>query len=81
MLKSMSPSQCRSARALLDMTQPQLASLAGVGLSTIVDYERQRRSVSDDAINKLQLALEAAGITFINANGEGEGVRLRTPKR
>ncbi|WP_027567898.1 DNA-binding transcriptional regulator [Bradyrhizobium sp. URHA0013] len=77
----MSPSQCRSARALLDMTQPQLASLAGVGLSTIVDYERQRRSVSDDAINKLQLALEAAGITFINANGEGEGVRLRTPKR
>ena len=46
-----------------------------------MDYERQRRSVSDDAINKLQLALEAAGITFINANGEGEGVRLRTPKR
>src|SRR5437660_4329637 len=33
----MTATQCRSARALLAMTQPELARAAGVGLSTIVD--------------------------------------------
>lgn len=81
MLKEMTPSQCRGARALLNMTQPQLASSANVGLSTVVDFERERRAVSVEAIRKMQLALEAAGITFISANGGGPGVRLRKPVR
>jgi DNA-binding XRE family transcriptional regulator len=81
MLKSMSPSQCRGARALLDMTQPQLAEVAQVGLSTVVDFERERRRVSEDAVEKIHLALKAAGIEFIDENGGGAGVRLRKPKR
>jgi DNA-binding transcriptional regulator YiaG len=85
MLKSMSPSQCRGARALLDMTQPQLAEVAQVGLSTVVDFERERRRVSEDAVEKMQLALNAAGVEFIDENGGGAGVRLRKlsgkPKR
>jgi len=79
MLKTISPSQCRGARALLDMTQPRLAALAGVGLSTVVDFEKQRRSVSDEAVSKMQKALEAAGVVFIQENGGGAGVRLRKP--
>jgi len=82
MLKRMSPSQCRGARALLDLTQPQLADAAEVGLSTIVDFERERRIVSEDAIAKMLTALEAAGIEFIDENGGGPGVRLRkSPKQ
>jgi transcriptional regulator with XRE-family HTH domain len=81
MLKIMSPSQCRGARALLDMTQPQLANGAQVGLSTVVDFERERRSVSKEAIEKMQKALEAAGIEFIEENGGGPGVRLRKPTK
>lgn len=77
MLKLISPSQCRGARALLDMTQPQLASLAGIGLSTVVDFEKRRRTVSNDAVAKLQKALENAGVVFIAENGGGAGVRLR----
>lgn len=77
MLKPISSAQCRGARALLDMTQPQLASLANLGLSTVVDFERQRRAVSEEAIRKMQNALEAAGIVFIEENGGGPGVRLR----
>ena len=81
----MSPSQCRGARALLDMTQPQLAEVAQVGLSTVVDFERERRRVSEDAVEKMQLALNAAGVEFIDENGGGAGVRLRKlsgkPKR
>lgn len=81
MLKEISPSQCRGARALLNMTQPQLASAANVGLSTVVDFERERRSVSAEAVGKMQVALEMAGIVFISENGGGPGVRLRKPTR
>ena len=80
MLNLMSPSQCRGARAVLNMTQPQLATAANVGLSTVVDFERERRSVSDDAVGKMQRALEAAGIQFIAENGGRPG-RLRKPPK
>lgn len=76
----MTPAQSRSGRALVDLTQPKLADAAGLGLSTVVDFERQRRSVSDDAIQSMRKALEAAGVIFIDENGEGPGVRLRKMK-
>jgi transcriptional regulator with XRE-family HTH domain len=69
--------QCRGARALLDMTQPKLASVARLGLSTIVDFERARRPVSIEAIQAIRSALEHAGVEFIDENGGGPGVRLR----
>jgi hypothetical protein len=75
------PGQCRSARALLDMTQPELSAAARLGLSTIVDFERARRKISDEAIQRIRLALERAGIEFVEENGGGPGVRLRRRKR
>lgn len=71
----MTPAQCRGARALLDLTQPNLAAAANLGLSTIVDFERSRRAVSPDAVANIQRALEAAGVEF--TNGDQPGVRLR----
>jgi transcriptional regulator with XRE-family HTH domain len=71
----MTPAQCRAARALLDMTQPDLAQAAGVGLSTIVDFERSRRVVLDETLDAIRAALEAAGVEF--TNGGQPGVRLR----
>lgn len=80
MLIIMTPAQCRAARALLDWTQPHLATAAKLGLSTVVDFEKARRAVSDDALAAIRTALETAGVTFM-ANGEtttgGPGVRLR----
>jgi transcriptional regulator with XRE-family HTH domain len=62
------------------MTQPQLATEAGLGLSTIVDFEKSRRQVSADALVAIYTALESAGVVF-QAEGEmvdgGPGVRLR----
>jgi transcriptional regulator with XRE-family HTH domain len=75
-LYSITPGQCRAARALLDITQPELADLAGLGLSTVVDFEKSRRDVSRTAVHDLQKALEEAGIQFIDKNGGGPGVRL-----
>jgi len=59
------------------MTQPQLARRARLGLSTVVDFERTRRQVSDEAVSAMKRALETAGACFIDANGGGPGVRLR----
>ncbi len=70
----MRPAQCRAARALLDMTQTQLAALAGMGLSTVVDFERERRELSAAAVTAIQNALKRAGVEF--TNGDQPGVRL-----
>jgi transcriptional regulator with XRE-family HTH domain len=77
----MTPAQCRAARALLNITQSQLAEAASVGLSTVVDFEKERREVSDIAVDKIRLALERAGIEFSSENARGEGVWVRRGHR
>ena len=75
----MTPEQCRAARALLGMTQPALADAAGLGLSTVVDHEKERRAVASASIAAMRAALEAAGVQFLEP-GEvagGQGVVLR----
>jgi transcriptional regulator with XRE-family HTH domain len=73
----MTPAQCRAARALLDWRQSKLAEAAALSLSTVVDFERERRSVSDNAKAEIEAALHAAGVIFVAENGDGPGVRLR----
>ena len=73
--------QCRGARALLNMTQPELAVASALGLSTIVDFEKSRRAVSKEAVKAIRVALQRAGIDFIDENGGGPGVRLRKSQR
>jgi transcriptional regulator with XRE-family HTH domain len=75
----LTPAQCRAARALLDMTQPNLAEHAGLGLSTIVDLERSRRAIPRETAQLIRHALEKLGVVFIDENGGGAGVRLRKP--
>jgi len=76
----MTPAQCRAARGLLEITQSQLAHAAELGLSTVVDFEKERRLVSLGAVEAIRAALERAGIEFIDENGGGEGLRLRKPR-
>ena len=59
------------------MPQPKLAERAGVGLSTVVDFEKGRRVVSPESVAKIRAALESAGVIFVDQNGEGPGVRLK----
>ena len=60
----------------MGITQSELADMAGLGLSTVVDFEKGRRQVSDDAISAMQGALERAGIAF---NRGGAGIGLDRP--
>jgi transcriptional regulator with XRE-family HTH domain len=74
---TMTPAQCRAARALLGITQSQLAHASRLGLSTVVDFEKGRRIVSEEAVKAIQTALQRAGIEFTVENAAVEGLLLR----
>ncbi len=71
------PSQCRGARALLGITQQQLADLAGISKRTVIEFEGGIRVPLITTSRSLQWALENAGIEFLQGNGGGSGVRFR----
>lgn len=74
--------QIRAARALVSLGQQELASSAGCGIATIRRIEAAIDEVTGTAqtIARIQRALEAAGIVFIEQDGtHGPGVRLRKP--
>jgi predicted transcriptional regulator len=66
---------------MLEITQGELADAAKLGLSTVVDFEKQRRQISSEAATAIRLALERAGVQMIDENGGGPGVRLRRPSQ
>ena len=71
--------QIRAARALLDISQLQLAAMSSVSESTIKRLEAASTiRGSAESIWKVQRVLEEAGVEFIPAEGDkGPGVRLR----
>jgi len=74
---SITPEQCRAARALVAWSQDQLATAAAVAKTTIANFEINKREPYDRTLLDLQRALEAAGVEFIPENGGGVGVRLK----
>ena len=76
-----SSKQIKGARLFLDWSQKDLVRESGLSLPTIQRMEKfgvGRSSV--DNVQKLIDTFEAAGIEFINENGGGPGVRLRSSR-
>lgn len=72
------PDQLRAARAILNLTQGRVADMAGVSTMTIKRAEGSGSpAASADAIAAIRAALEAAGVVFLDQNGNGPGVALR----
>ena len=72
----MSPSQCRAARALIELfSQTDLANKAGVGESTVRNFEAGRTVPVKNNLEAIRRALEAVGVEIIDENGGGPGVR------
>ena len=57
--------------------QTLLAKAAGLGLSTIYDYENERREVAAESVAKMRKALEANGVEFTNGRKPGVLTRLK----
>jgi predicted transcriptional regulator len=71
--------QVKAARSLLAWSQGDLARASGVSEPTIARLESQDGSLLGraDTAQKIISAIESAGVIFVDANGEGCGVRLR----
>jgi hypothetical protein len=81
--KPLTSAQIRAARALIRWSAQQLADASAVGVTTIrraelTDSETKLTRVNDQAIRR---TLEVAGIEFIDAEGGGPGVRLRSDQQ
>lgn len=74
---SVSPAQCRAARALIEWTRDDLAAACQTARSTLADFEANKRQPHPRTLAAIRTALEAAGVIFIASNGDGPGVRLR----
>jgi transcriptional regulator with XRE-family HTH domain len=73
--------QCRAARGLLDWSQQDLASQAGVGIVTVRQIEAGVTEPRHSTLVVVRQAFERSGIEFIDENGGGPGVRLRNRQR
>jgi transcriptional regulator with XRE-family HTH domain len=68
--------QIKMARAAVGWGVRELAKKAGVTANTVTRIENGA-DARQSTIDRLQQALESAGVEFIDENGGGLGVRLR----
>ena len=62
---------------MLGWTQSQLARAADVTRATVAYFEAEKREIAPYPLSLMRHALEAAGIIFVEENGEALGVSLR----
>ena len=72
----LTPEQSRAARGWLDWSQEDLAKRAQVGLSTVRDFEKGRRTPIANNLEALRRALETGGIRCcFDAEGHPDGIK------
>jgi transcriptional regulator with XRE-family HTH domain len=74
---SLTPAQCRAARALVNLSQVRLARLANLSETMITNFENGGRMPTVNDLEALRRALEAKGLIFVEEKGDDLGVRLR----
>jgi transcriptional regulator with XRE-family HTH domain len=73
--ETMSPKQSRAARAWLGWSQGELAKRAGVGQSTVQDFERGWRTPIANNIAAIRRVIEGAGVRLLfDEDGEAAGI-------
>jgi predicted transcriptional regulator len=73
----LTPQQIRGARAMLGLTQAELAKLAGLSTTGLNNIESGSADPKASTLTAIKTALESAGVEFIAENGGGPGVRLK----
>lgn len=73
--------QMRAARAMLGWRMEDLSAKAGVSLASIKNIERGVTDPRASTLRSIQVALESAGIVFLDTGDMrpgGKGVRLKS---
>lgn len=71
----LSPEQCRAARGWLGWSQEDLSKRAGVGLSTLKDFESGKRSPMRNNLEAMRRVLESVGIGLLfDEGGHPQGI-------
>lgn len=70
-------SQCRAARALVEISRPTLSRRSGVDVRVIERFENIAGRPEMYELEEIRNALEELGAVFIPDNGSGYGVRLK----
>ena len=78
-MPAISAEQCLGARAMLRLTRDDVAKRAEVAVATLADFEVGRRQPHPRTVEAIRIALEAAGVEFVN--GDAPGVRLQAAAR
>jgi ribosome-binding protein aMBF1 (putative translation factor) len=74
--------QIAAGRVLAGISQSDLAASAQISIATLRRMEASDGPASGypNNVGAIRRALEAAGVIFVEENGEGSGVRLRKAK-
>ncbi len=74
----LSHAQIRAARAILGWSAVDLAKAASVSVSAVLRAEgRNSERVAEGTSGAMRVAMETAGVRFLDDEGDGVGVRLR----
>jgi ribosome-binding protein aMBF1 (putative translation factor) len=73
----LTPEQVKTARQLLGWSRIKLAARVNASEGAIRRYENDRGIADRLNLMTVREILEAAGVIFVEENGEGPGVRLR----
>lgn len=85
MESTLSAQQCRAARGLLGWSQGDLLTAtkgknkAAISIKTLSDFEAGKTSPYASTLATIREALESAGVSFVEPNGMGAGVRMQEP--
>lgn len=71
---SLSPAQCRMARAALQWSLDDAAEAAGVSYRTIFRLENEQRDIQPGKVAAIRRAFEATGVRFVDVGDEAGAV-------
>ncbi len=75
-IEIVTPDQCRMGRAAARIGIREVAQWAKISTNTVIRFERGEK-LKDSTIRLIQAILETTGVTFIEDDGKGPGVRFK----
>jgi len=78
---TLSPAQCRAARALHNWSQEDLVRASGITKKTIADLERGATTPRGQTLAQIIAAFDAAGIELLDRSRAGVRLKRVSPGR